>query len=171
MPDENIVIRDCAMKDGHGGVVLGSETSGGIRNVFVERCAMDSPHLDRALRIKSNARRGGVVENIFMRQVTIARVAEAVLTIDLLYEEGAHGDHPPVVRHVRLDDVTSTASPRVLFVRGFPGATIDRLEFADCRFQGLELPDVVDGAGTIVFRNVAVVPARPAQSLNSRPAP
>src|SRR5947209_4417758 len=56
---ENIVIRGCTMKDGHGGVVVGSEISGGCRNVFVEDCRMDSPNLDRALRFKSNARRGG----------------------------------------------------------------------------------------------------------------
>ncbi len=170
-PAENLVIRDCAMRDGHGGVVLGSEISGGARNVFVERCRLDSPNLDRALRIKSNARRGGTVENIFLRQVAVDRVAEAVVTIDLLYEEGARGDHPPVVRNVQLAGVTSTASPRVLFIRGFAGATIDGLQFADCRFQGLELPDVVDGAGTIVFRNVTVAPARKSQPLNSPAVP
>jgi len=50
-----VVIRGCTMKDGHGGVVLGSECTGGIRNVFVENCTMDSPELDRALRFKNNA--------------------------------------------------------------------------------------------------------------------
>ena len=55
VPSENIVVRGCTMKDGHGGVVLGSEMSGGIRNVFVEDCAMDSPNLDRAIRLKSNS--------------------------------------------------------------------------------------------------------------------
>src|SRR5262249_5222835 len=59
VPSENIIVRNCVMKDGHGGVVMGSEISGGCRNVFVEDCSMDSPHLDRALRFKSNARRGG----------------------------------------------------------------------------------------------------------------
>ena len=87
-PSENIVVRNCVMKDGHGGVVMGSEISGGVRNVFVEDCNMDSPNLDRALRFKSNARRGGVIENVFMRNVEVGRVAEAVLTIDFLYETG-----------------------------------------------------------------------------------
>ena len=68
---ENIVIQNCTMKDGHGGVVIGSEISGNIRNVFAEDCTMDSPNLDRALRIKTNSLRGGVVENIYMRNVTI----------------------------------------------------------------------------------------------------
>src|SRR5438270_1730791 len=79
---ENIVVRDCTMKDGHGGVVIGSEVSGHCRNVFVEHCRMDSPNLDRALRFKDNARRGGVIENVFMRNVEIGRVAEAILTVD-----------------------------------------------------------------------------------------
>ena len=60
VPSENIIIRDCTMKDGHGGVVIGSEISGGVRNVFVERCRMDSPQLDRALRLKTNSVRGGI---------------------------------------------------------------------------------------------------------------
>ena len=110
---ENVIIRRCVMKDGHGGVVLGSECTGGIRNVFVEQCQMDSPELDRALRFKNNAVRGGVLENVFMRDVKIGRVSEAVLTIDLLYEEGAAGAFKPVVRNVQLDRVTATASPRV----------------------------------------------------------
>src|SRR5579862_9430652 len=64
-PAENIVVRDCVMKDGHGGVSLGSECSGGIRNVFVDHCKMDSPNLQRAMRIKSNTYRGGVMENVY----------------------------------------------------------------------------------------------------------
>jgi polygalacturonase len=119
-PSENIVIRGCTMKDGHGGVVMGSEVSGGVRNVFVERCRMDSPNLDRALRFKSNARRGGVVENVYMRDVEIGRVAEAVVTVDFLYETGADGRYPPVVRNVVLERVSSASSPRLLWVRGFP---------------------------------------------------
>src|SRR5690606_30978489 len=109
----------------HGGVVLGSECSGGIRNIFVENCTMDSTNLDRALRFKNNAVRGGVLENVFMRNVTVGRVAEAVLTIDLLYEEGANGAHQPIVRNVHLENITSSASPRVMFIRGFEGAIVD----------------------------------------------
>ncbi|MGH8017108.1 MAG: glycosyl hydrolase family 28 protein [Opitutaceae bacterium] len=95
--DLNIIVRNCTMKDGHGGGVLGSEISGHVRNVFIEDCVMDSPNLDRGLRFKNNAVRGGILENVFMRNVKIGRVGEAVLTIDLLYEEGAKGKHMPVV--------------------------------------------------------------------------
>ncbi|MBL9214742.1 MAG: glycoside hydrolase family 88 protein [Opitutaceae bacterium] len=170
VPSENIVIRDCVMKAGHGGVVLGSECSGGIRNVFVERCAMDSPDLDRALRFKSNAVRGGVLENVFLRHVRIGRVGEAVLTIDLLYEEGAQGAFPPVVRNVQLDQVTSSASPRVLFIRGFPGAVVENIRISDSTFAGVTETEVVSHAGAISLNRVTIVPARGVGSRNSVPA-
>lgn len=154
VPSENIVIRRCRMNDGHGGVVLGSEISGSVRNVFIEDCRMDSPNLDRALRFKSNARRGGVLENVFMRNVRIGHVAEAVLTIDLLYEEGADGPWPPVVRNVNLENITSEDSPRVLMVRGFKGATIEGIRIINSSFSGLKNPDIVDHAGKIEMINV-----------------
>src|SRR5678816_4555867 len=118
-PVENVVIRDCVMKDGHGGVVIGSEISGGARNVFAERCRMDSPRLDRALRIKTNSVRGGVIEGVYMRDVTVGEVAEAVVTIDYFYEEGDAGGYPPIVRDVEVRNVTSRKSKHGLLLRGY----------------------------------------------------
>ena len=166
-PSENIVIRNCTMKDGHGGVVMGSEISGDCRNVFAENCRMDSPNLDRALRLKSNALRGGVIENIFMRNVEVGRVAEAVLTIDLLYDTGDKGPHKPVVRNVALDHVTSTSSPRVMWVVGFPGAVIEDVRFSDCTFRGVETSEVMHHAGSFSFKNVTIEPVKKGRSLNS----
>ncbi|HUK83996.1 MAG TPA: glycoside hydrolase family 28 protein [Verrucomicrobiae bacterium] len=167
VPSENIIIRNCTMKDGHGGVVMGSEISGNCRNVFVENCKMDSPNLDRALRFKDNARRGGVIENVFMRNCEVGRVAEAVLTIDLMYEEGTNGLYRPIVRNVALDNVTSTSSPRVMWIVGFPGAVIDNVSFADCTFRGVEAAERVSNAGTITFHNVTIEPLKKGRSLNS----
>ena len=170
VPTENVVIRNCVMKDGHGGVVLGSECSGGIRNVFVENCTMDSPNLDRALRFKDNAVRGGILENVFMRDVKIGHVGEAVLTIDLLYEEGSKGPFRPVVRNVRLDRITATAAPRVLYIRGFEGAVIDDIRIADSTFSGLTAADVINNAGTVAFNRVTLEPAKVVKGKNSVPA-
>lgn len=164
---ENIIVRNCTMKDGHGGVVMGSEISGGVRNVFVENCQMDSPHLDRALRFKSNARRGGVIENIFMRNVQVGRVAEAILTVDFLYETGANGPHKPVVRNVQIENVQSKSSPRVMWIAGFPGSVIDDIRFIDCTFNGVETSEQVAGIGALSFKNVNIVPAKKGRSLNS----
>jgi unsaturated rhamnogalacturonyl hydrolase len=171
VPTENIVIRNCVMKDGHGGVVLGSECTGGIRNVFVENCEMDSPELDRALRFKNNAVRGGILENVFMRHVKIGRVGEAVLTIDLLYEEGARGAFQPVVRNVQLDNITSSASPRVMFIRGFEGAEIDNIRISNSTFSGVTETEVVTHTGSVSLRNVTILPAKEVRGLNSVPPP
>jgi unsaturated rhamnogalacturonyl hydrolase len=149
VPSENIIIRRCVMKDGHGGVVLGSEISGGVRNVFIEDCEMDSPNLDRALRFKSNARRGGVLENVFMRNVRVGHVTEAVLTIDLLYEEGADGPQRPVVRNIWMENITSSDSPRVMWIKGFEGAVIDGIHISNSVFRGIKQKDVIQNAGSI----------------------
>lgn len=171
VPTENVIVRNCIMKDGHGGVVLGSECTGGIRNVFVEDCVMDSPDLDRALRFKNNAVRGGILENVVMRNVKVGRVGEAVLTIDLLYEEGAKGDFKPIVRNVELDNITSTASPRVMFIRGFEGAIIDDIRIRNSTFEGVTDAEVVTHTGSVSLMNVTIMPAKVRHGLNSVPAP
>jgi unsaturated rhamnogalacturonyl hydrolase len=167
LPSENIIIRNCVFKDGHGGVVLGSEVAGSVRNVFVENCKMDSPNLDRALRFKSNARRGGVLENVFLRNVEIGRVAEAIVTVDFLYGEGAKGPHKPAVRNIHLENVTSKSSPRVLYVIGFPGAVVDDVEFVNCAFRGVETAEVVMSAANFTFRNTTIEPLKRPKALNS----
>jgi polygalacturonase len=85
MKSENIIVQNCKMLDGHGGVVIGSEMTAGVKNVFVENCVMDSPNLDRAIRIKSNSRRGGLVENVFVRNIEVGQVKECVLILDFFY--------------------------------------------------------------------------------------
>lgn len=150
VPSENLVIRGCTMKDGHAGVAIGSEISGGCRNVFVENCRMDSPHLDRALRLKSNAVRGGVLEDIYMRHVEVGRVADAVLQIDFLYEEGAKGPYPPAVRRVVVEDVTVEHTPRVFNITGFEGAEISGVRVRNSTFHDVQKPDVVQHADAVL---------------------
>ncbi|MCS7337322.1 MAG: glycoside hydrolase family 88 protein [Verrucomicrobiae bacterium] len=146
IPSSNIVIRRCTMRDGHGGVVIGSEISGGCKNVFAEDCEMDSPNLDRVLRFKSNAVRGGVVENVYMRNVKVGQVARAVLEIDFLYEEGTNGMFMPVVRNVVMENISVQRTPRVLYVVGFPGAEIKNVRIYNSVFRQVEQDDVVKEA-------------------------
>jgi unsaturated rhamnogalacturonyl hydrolase len=146
LPSENIIVRGCTMKDGHGGVVIGSEISGGCRNVFAEECNMDSPNLERVLRLKSNAVRGGVIENIFMRNVTVGQVRDAVLQIDFVYEEGPNGPFKPVARNVLMENVKVSHTPRVLNVVGFPAAEISNIRLSNCVFKDVKRPDVVKEA-------------------------
>ncbi len=146
VPTENVIIRRCTMKDGHGGVTIGSEISGGCRNVFVENCTMDSPNLDRAIRFKSNAVRGGVVENIFVRNLKVGTVGDAAVQIDFLYEEGAKGEHEPVVRNLVIERMIVAKAKRVLDIRGFPGAEISGVRLHDSSFAGITKDDTVLGA-------------------------
>jgi len=143
IPSENIIIRRCTMKEGHGGVTIGSEISGGCRNVFVEDCWMSSTNLDRAIRFKSNAVRGGVVENIFVRDVKVGTVADAALQIDFVYEEGANGQHKPVVRNVVIENMTVDNAKRVLDIKGFKGAEIRGVRIHNSAFKGITDPDLV----------------------------
>ena len=80
---------------------------------------MSSPDLDRGLRIKTNAMRGGVIENVFVRDVEIGEVGSAI-DIDMLYEEGASGAFAPVVRNVRVERMTVAKAAYALFLRAIP---------------------------------------------------
>jgi polygalacturonase len=80
------------MRAGHGGVTIGSEMTGGARNVFVRDCEMSSLDLDIALRFKTNSVRGGFVEGFHARDLTIGEVGGSVIDINFFYEEGpGHG--------------------------------------------------------------------------------
>ncbi len=160
VPSENIVIRRCTMRDGHGGVTMGSEISGSVRNVFVSDCKMDSPNLDRAIRFKSNAVRGGVIENIHVRDVEIGRVARAVLSVEFDYEEGANGPHKPVLRNVNISNVTSASSGSVATITAFPGAVIEGVRLKDCQFRGVEAADLLKHAGSLALENVTIEPTK-----------
>lgn len=160
VPCQNIVIRNCTMKDGHGGVTMGSEVSGDVRNVYVSNCRMDSPHLDRAFRFKSNAVRGGVIENIHFRDITIGRVAKAVLGIEFDYDEGANGPHRPVLRNVSVERVTSESSGAAIDIGSFPAATITDIRLKDCSFRGVEAPGRMQHVDSLTLENVGIEPVK-----------
>jgi polygalacturonase len=156
VPIENVIVRDCVMKDGHGGVVIGSEISGGARHIFAERCRMDSPQLDRALRLKTNSVRGGTIEHVYMRDVTVGQVAEAVVTVNFFYEEGDAGKFPPTVRDVEVRNVTSRKSQYVLLLRGYAHDPVRDVRLVDCTFDNVEKPDVLEAVQDIALTNVRI---------------
>jgi polygalacturonase len=146
VPSQNIIIRGCTMRDGHGGTTIGSEISGGCRNVFVEDCEMSSPNLTCALRLKSNAMRGGTLEDIFMRNVNVGLVKESVLQINFFYEEGARGAFNPVARNVVMENIRVAQTPRVLEVRGLTAGSISGVRIYHSTFQKIKKTDVVENA-------------------------
>ena len=139
------------MKDGHGGVTIGSEASGGVRNVFAENCNMDSPNLERALRLKTNSVRGGFIENIYMRNVKVGQVADAVLRINLFYEEGDAGRFPPRVQNIEMTDVTSQKSKYALYLRGYKHSPLRNIRISRCSFGNTSLPDVIENVEGLVI--------------------
>ncbi len=137
VPGENIIIRNCKMKDGHGGVVIGSEISGGVKNVFAENCEMNSPELDRAIRIKTNAVRGGTVENIYVRNIEVGEVKEAVIKINYYYEEGENGSFVPVVKNIFLSHITSEKSKYAVWIKAFKNSPVENINIEDCIFNNV----------------------------------
>ncbi|HEY9285860.1 MAG TPA: glycoside hydrolase family 28 protein [Pyrinomonadaceae bacterium] len=156
VPTENVVIRNCTMKDGHGGITVGSEISGGVRNLFAESCRLDSPNLDHALRVKNNRVRGGLLENLYFRDITVGQVAHAVITIDFNYEEGARGKFTPVVRNFVVENLKSGRSRFALDVQGFETAPVYGLRLKDCTFENVERGSVVANLRETALENVRV---------------
>jgi polygalacturonase len=157
VPSENIIVRGCTMKDGHGGVVLGSEMSGGIRNVFVEDCTMDSPNLDRAIRLKSNSMRGGYLENLFVRNISVGQVKEAVVRINLQYDKD-RGAHYPAVRNLYIENVTAKKSGRPFYLVGLENARIQNVVIENCTFENAAKPSVFEHVDQLTLRNFRLLP-------------
>jgi polygalacturonase len=156
VPSANVVVRGCEMKDGHGGITIGSEMSGGVRNVFGENCRMSSPNLNEALRFKTNAMRGGAIEHVYFRNIAIGQVSDAVLQIDFQYEEGEHGPERPVVRDIELRNVSCEKSRYALQLRGFASALIRDVRLDDCTFRHVALPDMIEHVEDLNLNSVTV---------------
>ncbi len=139
-PSKNIIIRNCKMEDGHGGVVIGSEISGGCENVYAENCVMDSPHLERILRIKTNNCRGGQVQNINMRNVVVGQCKEAVVKINLDYErkEICYRGFEPIVNNVNVENVTCQKSDYGVLIIGRDSLeNVYDINIKNCKFDGV----------------------------------
>ena len=140
-PSENIIIRNCEMKNGHGGVVIGSEISGGCRNVYAENNVMDSPELERVVRIKTNTCRGGVIENINARNIKVGVCKESVLKINLDYEpkEICCRGFVPTVRNVNIENITCEKSKYGVQIIALDSVcNVYDINVKDCHFNGVK---------------------------------
>jgi len=156
VPSQNFIIRGCHMEDGHGGITVGSEISGGVRNVFGMNCQMNSPRLDHGLRFKNNAMRGGLLENMFFRDIAVGEVAHAAITVDFNYEEGANGKYTPVLRNLRVENLKSGKSRYPMDLQGFPNAPIINVRLENCTFDNTSEPSIVKNVQGLELRNVRV---------------
>lgn len=148
---ENIIVEDCHMIDGHGGVVMGSEVSSGVSNVYVQNCTMDSPNLDRAIRIKTNSRRGGVIENVYVRNVKVGTVREALLRVNLFYGiyNNQSGDYIPTVQNIYLENITVENSGKYgILAKGYEESPIKNITLKNVKIKkadtAFSMENVVD---------------------------
>jgi len=166
MPSQNLIIRRCQMRNGHGGVVIGSEISGGCRNVFAHDCAMDSPHLDRVLRIKTNTCRGGIIENIHVRDIRVGQCREAVVKINLNYEprEVCCRGFLPVVRNVSVTDVTCQRSNYGVMIVGLDEDTcVYDIHLQQCRFDHVARGNAIQGKTLDIAFHELFINGRPVE--------
>nr|WP_114749177.1 glycoside hydrolase family 28 protein [Pleomorphovibrio marinus] len=155
IPSENIVIQDCKMADGHGGVVIGSEISGGAKNIFAERCEMNSPNLDRVLRIKTSSMRGGTVENIFMKDVTVGQVADQVIRVNMHYED--EGPHIPTVKNIWVENLSVINGGKTgILLEGYESSPVSGLRLKNVSIESVETTHRFDHVSDLTFDGVTI---------------
>jgi len=124
-PDENITITNCTMLAGHGGVVIGSEMSGGVRKVVISNCVFDGT--DRGIRIKSTRGRGGVIEDIQIDNIVMKDIKEEAITLDMLYSKmpvETLSDRTPIFRNINISNMTGTNVLIPIKIRGLEESPI-----------------------------------------------
>ena len=153
---ENIIIKGCTMEDGHGGVVLGSEITGGARNVFASDCNMDSPNLQRALRIKTNSIRGGIIENIYLKDINVGTVADAGVRVNFYYGEGDIADFTPIVRNIEVRNMTCEHTKYALRLEGYERSKISDIRLINCSFNNANSNNILSNIQNIGLNNVSI---------------
>lgn len=161
MPCENVIVDNCVVYHGHGGFVVGSEMSGGARNISVSNCQFLGT--DVGLRFKSTRGRGGVVENIYITNINMTAIPTEPLLFDLYYggksavEELEDGDQKggeekipavteetPAFRNIFIKDLTCAGARRAMFFNGLPEMNIENINVENVTISatyGVELAE------------------------------
>ncbi|MBN2182801.1 MAG: glycoside hydrolase family 28 protein [Sedimentisphaerales bacterium] len=175
-PSENMLITDCTVYHGHGGFVIGSEMSGGVKNIFVRNCTFIGT--DVGLRFKSTRGRGGVVENIFIENIRMSNIATEAIRFNMYYggqapipEEGEQQDSSPkreVVpvnegtpqfRKIYCKNITCSGAAGAVLLQGLPEMPIREIELENVLISadnGLVCAD----AEQIKLTNVRILPEK-----------
>jgi len=144
-PNENITITNCTMLSGHGGVVIGSEMSGGVKKVVISNCVFDGT--DRGIRIKSTRGRGGVVEDIQINNIVMRNIQEEAIVLDMLYSKmpiEPVTDRTPIFRNINISNVTGSDVLIPIKIRGLEESPISNISFTNIN---------IDGKQKCVFQN------------------
>lgn len=156
VPSEDIVIRNCTFADGHGGVTMGSEMTGGVRNVFAEDLQMNSPNLNNCLRLKTNSLRGGYIEEVYLRNSTVGQVAQVAFLIDFFYSEGAGHGFNPTVADIHVSNLTVGSAQQPWYLVGYPDDHIEHVSLTNCTFTATAKAPVAENIDDLQLRNVVV---------------
>lgn len=158
IPTENVIIRNCNMKDGHGGVVMGSETSGGVRNIYAYDCEMDSPNLDRAIRLKSNKYRGGTIENIYVRNIKVGQVKNAAIRINQNYFSKAAPSEIryTTYRNIFVENMTCEKADYAIQILGIEEHPIRNIKVINSSFNGIKKSNVIESVDGLLLEDVQI---------------
>ena len=146
-PTENLVISNCIVYHGHGGVTIGSEMSGGVKNVHVSNCTFIGT--DVGLRFKSNRGRGGIVENIYFSGINMINIPTQAISFNLYYgglsvsemladgrnTETTTGEIPPVseetplFRNISIKNLTCKGASQAIYLQGLPELNLENIIF------------------------------------------
>lgn len=138
IPSEDIVIRNCIYSgDTGGGVAIGSEMSGGVRNVYVENFSL--PRASHTLFFKANLDRGGLIENIFIRNICGGEV-KSVLVFSNAYHSYRGGNYPPKFRDVVIENVSVEKATIGISIQGHPEAPVERVTIRNFEVGMAEYP-------------------------------
>lgn len=151
MPTENVIVDGCRVFHGHGGIVIGSEMSGGVRNVLVQNC--DCINTDAGIRLKACRGRGGVVNDITIRNISMTDIAGDAITADLYYgsrpafktlDDGTKvnttaaesvSEATPMFRDITIENVTCNGAKRAIFINGLPEMPITNMTLRNVNIQ------------------------------------
>jgi polygalacturonase len=123
---------------------------------------MDSPILERMLRIKTNSIRGGVIENVFFRNIKVGQVSDAVMQIDFYYEEGDAGSFTPLVRNVELKNIESNKSKFAIWIRSYDRSPAVNVNIENCTFNNVSEANVLENV-----RNLSLVGVKMSTAVKS----
>lgn len=132
-PCENITITNCVMLAGHGGVVIGSEMSGGVKKVAISNCVFNGT--DAGIRLKASRGRGGIVEEIRVNNIVMNNIQRNAFIFDLFYDKDSKeepvSDRTPIFRNVHISDVTGSDVKKVGYITGISEMPISEISFSN----------------------------------------
>jgi polygalacturonase len=159
LPTLNVLIEDCDLFRGHGGVAFGSGATGGVSNVVARHLRLHDPRLQFGLRIKLNRASGGAVQHVYFRDVGSVGLADACVLVDLHYNNVTTGPLTPVARHVRVDNFrvgTAATAAEGLFLFGLDGDPVLDVGIANSSFASVTRPEVETNVSGVTLTNVTV---------------